>query len=275
MARTLLAAAVLGLLTGCSGTKPDAAPERADVDDMSTPQAETMEPSRAPPLRVLVTGFHDWEQLGEPPNIWRCRDNPSCRLLVGDESSERPTAFGGPLVQALQAAAPEHSWQFSTLPVTWGAYEDLDTSHVDVVVNLGLGVYDTDDQIFLEQGAYNLRRGADARGADPDTDRFEEHRETVREPDSTAGKLAAFDGRTFGDYAVVLKQAREDNSYLCNETHLRALADVRASQASEARALRAAYFVHIPYAKDDDYGALAEGVSGLVTELVGLQAGSS
>ena len=28
---------------------------------------------RKPHLRVLITGFNDWRDLGEPLNIWRCR----------------------------------------------------------------------------------------------------------------------------------------------------------------------------------------------------------
>lgn len=269
MLRAHIAAGAL-LLAGCSGTKTDDTPERARVDAPEATAPATAEPK----LTVLVTGFHDWEELGEPPNVWRCRDNPSCRLLVGEPSTERPTRFDGPLVQALRTSAPDYSWRFSTLPVTWGAYESLDTSQVDVVVNLGLGVYDSVDRLFLEDGAYNLREGADAAGAEPDSAAFAEHGDTVAEPGSTAGRLAAFDGRAFGNYTVVVKPARPENSYLCNETHLRALSDVRASALDDTLPLRAAYFVHIPYADGDDYAALAAGVSGLVQELVAIQSDS-
>ena len=133
------------------------------------PRADTMveEPAPAAPLRVLVTGFNDWKDLGDPPNVWRCRDNPSCRLLVGDPIVEAPSAFEGPLVEALKDAAGTRAitWSFATLPVTWGVTtERTPYADHDVVVHLGLGVYDRDDEVFVEAGGYNLRRGTDAAG---------------------------------------------------------------------------------------------------------------
>jgi hypothetical protein len=210
---------------------------------------------------VLVTGFHDWEDLGDPPNVWRCRDNPSCRLLVGAESRERPTAFEGPLVERLERAAPGVEWTFSTLPVVWGAFRDVPQEH-DVVVNLGLGVYDRFDALQLERGAYNLRRGLDAAGSgapgpiDPSA-------AAVREPPAAmTARIDRLVGRRLAGFEVLGAEARSSNSYLCNETHWNALAALDEDRPREA------YFVHIPHAEGDDYAPLAEAVATLVLALV-------
>ena len=109
------------------------------------------------PLRCLITGFHDWRELEN--NVWRCRDNPACRLLLGPPSDSPPLVRKGPLVRALQHAFADGSVEFTfqTLPVTWNTAAGLDLMLFDVVVHLGLGVYDCHDTILLEQDAYNLR----------------------------------------------------------------------------------------------------------------------
>ena len=43
---------------------------------------------------MLVTGFHDWRELES--NVWRCRDNPSCRVLYGAPSASPPIEKAGP-----------------------------------------------------------------------------------------------------------------------------------------------------------------------------------
>jgi hypothetical protein len=69
------------------------------------------------PLRILVTGFHDWRDLGPTPNLWRCRDNPSCRLILGKPSSEPSIARSGELTRRLRELYPrqEVEWTFETL----------------------------------------------------------------------------------------------------------------------------------------------------------------
>ena len=66
--------------------------------------------SRRP--RVLVTGFHDWRELES--NVWRCRDNPSCRVLYGAPSASPPIEKAGPLVRALRA--PQHALHYQPTP---------------------------------------------------------------------------------------------------------------------------------------------------------------
>jgi hypothetical protein len=223
------------------------------------------------PKRVLVTGFNDWKELGDPPNVWRCRDNPSCRLLLGDEASSRPERFEGPLVDRLQASAggPTIQWDFQTLPVTWGAFETLETEQYDVVINMGLGVYDRFDQLQLEEGAFNERRGTDAAGSTAN-DPIDPEAARVRSPAEASGiaaRLASLAGTKAGAYDVVVAPARPENSYLCNETHYRALLRLEGSEAESGR-LAQVYFLHIPYAKDDDYATLADGVAELLGQLV-------
>ena len=116
-----------------------------------------------PRKRVLVTGFHDWREL--EANLWRCRDNPSCRLLYGPPSVSPPLEKAGPLVRALREAhGHDADFCFQGLPVIWGTAAACDLLGFDLVVHMGLGVYDSTDTILLESGAYNERRGKDALG---------------------------------------------------------------------------------------------------------------
>lgn len=222
------------------------------------------------PVRVLVTGFNDWRELGEPPNVWRCRDNPSCRLLLGDAHDAEPRAYAGPLVQRLEAAAPDVEFRFATMPVTWGAFTNVPTD-VDVIINIGLGVYDRFDALQLEAGAYNLRHGSDAAGVELLGPIDAGAEPTLAAPTSSpiASRLVSLTGRSIAGYTVVVAEAREANSYLCNETHYHALAALASVLARGEGPLREVYFLHIPYAKDDDYAALADGVSGVVLGLLG------
>lgn len=266
-------------MTGCSGATPpkdtpSASPVAERSAEVDAPQAESeiepATPSQSRPLSILVTGFNDWKDLGDPPNVWRCRDNPSCRLLLGDETATEPGAFEGPLVQRLREATAGQpvQWTFATLPVTWEIakqaprYDDH-----DVVVHLGLGVYDRLDTVFVEDGAFNRRHGTDAVGKALDEAIIAEVGQVLAPPHAAiTDRVRALDGKQFSDYRVEVKAARDANSYLCNETHFWALRAVQDSKASGGR-LRAAYFVHIPYAADGDYESLAAGVAGVVEAL--------
>ena len=49
---------------------------------------------------------------------------------------------------------------FQTLPTTWMTSCTLDVVDTyDVVIHMGLGVYDCDDKLLVEKGAYNGRNG--------------------------------------------------------------------------------------------------------------------
>ncbi len=262
--RTWFSLFALPLLSACA---PTLEPQPKDPTPSSSVEAAAPEPES---LRVLVTGFNDWTDLGDPPNLWRCRDNPSCRLLVGEPILDSPGTYEGPLVSALHTAAGDRgiTWSFATLPVTWGAAaERTPYAEHDVVVHLGLGVYDRDDEVFVEAGAYNLRKGTDAAGQGAAEPIFESQPEILAASPAVAAAVEAVDGRTFGTMRARTMQARPQNTYLCNETHSLALDAVRRSQA-EGGSLEAAFFVHIPQPAEQDWDRLAESVAGVVIALL-------
>lgn len=278
------------VLAGCSGggSRPGEGPAASEVNgaprDRTGGRLETAPPARGRPaewppskpavseakgprLRVLVTGFHDWHELGSPPKIWRCRANPSCRLLIGEvslDASEPPDRYAGPLIERLERAAPQIEWSFRTLPVTWNVFAQVPTEH-DVIINIGLGVYDRLDALQLERGAYNLQQGDDALGL-ASNGAIDPSGADVLEPPAEspiAGRIDALVGTRIAGYEILGAAARPDNSYLCNQTHWFALTSVHAGQGP-----REAYFLHIPYAANDDYEPLADAVAGVVLGLL-------
>lgn len=243
-----------------------------EAEDTATPAEPTSVDARsdasATPMRVLVTGFNDWRELGEPPNIWRCRDNPSCRLLLGAPHDAMPQTHEGPLVVRLRRRAPDIEWSFATMPVTWEAFAAV-PDDVDLIINLGLGVYDRFDALQLEAGAYNSRQGADAAGQQRSEAIVAGAPEVLAAPEHSAipTRIGALAGRTMAGYEILVAEARAENTYLCNETHYHALSALHAGHG----ALREVYFLHIPHAEGKaeggDYDALAEGVAAVVLEL--------
>lgn len=217
-------------------------------------------------MRVLVTGFNDWRELGEPPNVWRCRDNPSCRLILGAEHDSRPRTYEGPLAVRLRRRAPDIEWSFTTMPVTWDAFAQV-PEDVELIVNLGLGVYDRFDALQLEAGAFNLRQGVDAAGHERGDAIAAGAAQVLAPPERSpiSARLDELRGRTMAGYEILVAPARAENSYLCNETHYHALSSLHAGKG----ALRETYFLHIPYAEGGDYEALAEGVAAVVLNLAG------
>jgi hypothetical protein len=250
-----------------------------EAQDASTPadprRVDTSATPKGPPMRVLVTGFNDWRELGEPPNIWRCRDNPSCRLLLGDPHDARPQTHAGPLVARLRRRAPDIEWSFATMPVTWEAFATV-PDDVDLIINVGLGVYDRFDALQLEAGAYNSRQGVDAAGHARSEAIAAGAPDVLVAPERSPirARIGALAGRTIAGYEILVAAARTENTYLCNETHYHALSALHAGHG----ALREVYFLHIPYAEGGaeggpqghgDYEALAEGVAAVVLELAG------
>ncbi len=180
-------------------------------------------------IKVLVTGFNDWKNLGDTPNLWRCRDNPSCRLLVGAACDRPPLVKQGGLARRLRrcAASPdvEIDWHFQTLTTQWQTAASLDHLAFDVVVNIGLGVYDGSKELRVEQGAHNSARGADAAGHQPQSALQEEGMPVVLAVESMTPKTTAVDGLQIGEYKVLAVDARKKNSYICNDTHYRGAID--------------------------------------------------
>lgn len=230
----------------------------------------------------MITGFHDWRELAG--NVWRCRDNPSCRLILGPPSETPPILRDGPLVRALKDTVDTAAAEFCfiTLPVTWGTASGLDLTAFDIVIHIGLGVYDSHDTLLLEHGAYNFRgTGADAlrtAGANEPIEpgapkhlklseaMLKRYADLRREPSKLAQSSAEF--------SVVEAPSRKENAYICNETHWRALRAVEASMSADGRPA-AAYFIHVPYANPDrvaGYEELAHAVAALVNRIVRIEA---
>lgn len=257
---------LLMAIPACSSAVVEVQESAAPAVEPSGEDAEASTPTKGTPMRVLVTGFNDWRELGDPPNVWRCRDNPSCRLLLGAPHDAKPQTHEGPLVERLRRRAPDIEWSFATMPVTWEAFAAV-PDDVDVIINLGLGVYDRFDALQLEAGAYNLRQGADAAGQQRSEAISIGASEVLAAPSDSpiAARIGALAGRTMAGYEILVAPARSENSYLCNETHYHALSALHAGHG----ALREVYFLHIPYAEAGDHDALAEGVAAVVLELAG------
>lgn len=253
---------------------------QADVPVSDLPVSDRPKTS---PRRALITGFYDWKSLGTPPEVRRCRDNPSCRVLSG--VGVGPREFKGPLakrLRALSAASPELQIDFALLPVTWGSASRLDLTPYHTVIHLGLGVYDTFHQIKIEVGAYNLRRGRDAMGANRDEPIRQGADSTLQPTDEISkGIERALKAKLPSPFRLVAVNARRDNCYLCNETYYGSLELARDQQGHQQRdqqshqqgdqqsRLQEAYFIHIPHAEGDDDEPLSEALMRLIQGLTG------
>lgn len=241
-------------------------------------------PARTPRhRRVLVTGFNDWNDLGPRRNIWKCDQNPSCRLLVGGPTTTRPTSYTGPLVRQLQGSLGIN-WEFRTLPTTWGIARRINYQQYDAVINTGFGVYDTSSAIQLEENAYNQRSGSDALGHRPGRRAGQSatepvpidssNRSTTLSPASGAGmhqRMAHLAGQhVTSGYLVRLAQARANNTYICNETHYHALSELnRSLRRHPPGRLRLVYFIHLPQPPNAaGYSSLAAGTAQVIRGLL-------
>lgn len=99
-----------------------------------------MEPAarRQPASENAKLATHRRELEGNP---WRCRDNPSCRLIYGEPCALPPVQRRGPLVRALaRTDVSRHAdFSFQSMPVFWHTAAGLDLTFFDVVVHMGLG----------------------------------------------------------------------------------------------------------------------------------------
>ncbi len=209
---------------------------------------------------VLVTGFLDWPQPGESVegfNRWRCRDNPSGRLLLetAHDARVKPVAGDGPLCRELRRAAPGMDWRFEVLPVAWGAVEELPLDRFEVVIGLGLGVYDDPPRVLVERGAANLRRPSldvdgrlpGAPGAPPvviDRDGSNVMTATAEQCRRMSAAIAV--SGQFADWQLLTVDARDDNSYVCNESHYLVCDALRRRQPPGN-----GFFLHLPQVNDE------------------------
>jgi len=227
--------------------------------------------------KVLVTGFNDWRDLGPQRDVWKCNENPSCRLLTGHATDSRqPTSYAGPLVSQLSGNT-NVTWEFKTMPVTWGAAAQMiNYQNYDAVINMGLGVYDTSDAIQLEQNAYNEREGTDAAGTDVSTpvpiDTSNASSTLTADPGSGVNqRISALDQtQVASQYRVRTAQARSDNNFICNETHYYAISELNRSMSSTPPGrLKLVYFIHLPKpSATTGYSGLAAGTAQVINNLI-------
>jgi pyrrolidone-carboxylate peptidase len=227
---------------------------------------------RRPNRRCLITGFNDWRNLSNIQDIWVSDENPSSRLILGQSSREPSIIRRGDLVQVLKKINIAVDWSFATLPTLWRTSRSLDLAYYDIVIHLGLGVYDNKRTILVECGAYNERCSSpDASGSmSPSSTICTGGPAVLVAPLRVASAVvSAADLELSGGFRVELAPARQSNTYICNETHYRALEAVHLAECCPGTRLRAAYFVHIPYPDEpDNYGALADAVGAVIVRLV-------
>jgi hypothetical protein len=237
-----------------------------------------------------VSAFLDWprtnrEVVGFDP--WRCLANPSGYLLIGrwHQGRVKPDPTRGPLPRTLRRIRRTGDgrpveWTFDVLPTRWGAGETIPAADHDVIVSLGLGVYPErygeahERTVLVEVGARNLRaRGPDVDGVSigddgaPDTiiDRqgrrvlHARARERCR-AEAAAGMVETPDGV----YSVVTEAARDDNAFICNETHYTLLRRVTPGARP-----RQVYFIHLPRPRNMQKGRpLARVVARVIEGLI-------
>ena len=216
---------------------------------------------------VLITGFYDWRGLGHPPEIYRCKENPSCRVLTGVGVGER--GYKGGLAKKLTQWSDNHpnvKVNFRVLPVTWKHLGLVKRDRYQIIIHLGLGVYDSFHNILIEEGAYNLHRGKDAMG----------HRlnQVIRPHQPTVlnapihirrGIERALKAKLPPPFSLTKVKAREKNTYLCNATHYEALEFINKAMSTP---LPETYFVHIPHREGDTDEALTLAIFNIIKALV-------
>jgi hypothetical protein len=238
-------------------------------------------------VRCLVTGFNDWRNMTCFQDIWRSEENPSSRVIIGPACKIPPLEKNGPLVKYLtkgvfSSSHFEINWSFVTIPTLWSTSRCLDLFFYDVVIHLGLGVYDSNKKILLEHGAYNGRlAAADASGnMPPNTIIDQKSGEVLDVSESRQEIIESFEDLDLPNgFKVNIARARKENTYICNETHFNSIKAVKqsdenlkmlseGSSASSFR-LRNSFFIHIPYPEHEgNYDELAGAVGKLIQLLI-------
>ncbi len=216
--------------------------------------------------RILVTGFCDWRELGEEPDLWRCRDNPSGRLLTGGPTTSAAPDFSGPLTRELQHGDDLEA-DVALLPVIWGAFCGLSISGYDALFHLGLGRQGP-GLLLLENGAINRRERRDAAGELPKTALIEEQGPYSRPLNKAASaSLHHLADHNIHSYQIQIAQPRASNVYLCNETHylsLQATARLSRQSGDDIRS----YFIHLPAVDEAEHTTLGAALARIIRILM-------
>merc|ERR1711920_563489 len=110
---------------------------------------------------------------------------------------------------------------YITMPVLWHTCSGLDLLSHDIIIHMGLGVYDRKGVLLLERGAFNARNGADAHDQKIGQT-LDFGGPQVLSSDSMASRVEQFHGSKMGAFEVQVAYARPENTFICNETHFRA-----------------------------------------------------
>jgi hypothetical protein len=228
--------------------------------------AETPTDSTRQVRTILITGFYDWRDLGSPPDPTRCRDNPSCRILASEGMGTR--GFSGPLSTILKKWSKNQSnlkIEFALLPVTWSGLGQIHREKYQLIIHLGLGVYDRFHRLLIEDGAYNWRKGKDAIGVSHEEKIQPDQPEILTVPPQVSlGIKRALSAHLPSPFTLVKAPARQDNTYLCNATYYEALLHINTTPQEN----REAYFIHLPHRQGDDDHALTEAVFEVIKTII-------
>jgi pyrrolidone-carboxylate peptidase len=229
---------------------------------MANPPKESVRKVRT----ILITGFYDWRDLGSPPDPTRCRDNPSCRILASEGTGTR--GFSGPLSTTLKQwskSQPNLTIEFALLPVTWSGLGQIHRKNYQLIIHLGLGVYDSFHRLLIEDGAYNWRKGKDAIGVSYEEKIQPDQPDILTVPPQVSlGIKRALSAHLPSPFTLVKASARQDNTYLCNATYYEALLHIKTASQEN----REAYFIHLPHREGDDDHALTEAVLEVIKTII-------
>merc|ERR1711920_750528 len=96
---------------------------------------------------------------------------------------------------------PSVYFHFQTLTTTWGTCNTLDLLAYDVVVHIGLGVYDTHTKILVEDGAFNGRFGKDAAAREAGST-IDMGSPQVYHHERMSSSVRSLNGKMLGGYAI-------------------------------------------------------------------------
>ncbi len=217
--------------------------------------------------RILVTGFCDWRELGEPPVLWRCRDNPSGRLLTGNATTTASPVFTGPLACLLHNTDALDA-DFALLPVVWGAFHGLSITGYDALFHLGLGCQ-APGLLLLEDGASNRRERRDAARELPETAVIDKQGPCTRplSPAASASLHRLAKEHSVHGYQIQLAKPRPTNVYLCNETHYLSLQATAELSRQLGRDIRS-YFIHLPAVAQANHRELSAALARIICTLM-------
>lgn len=196
--------------------------------------------------RVLVTGFYDWNDPNAP---FKCDVNPTCMLTDGD------------LLAQLEGQYPDIEWEVDTLVVSWGSFlasYQGNTGRYDYIVNLGLNASLPSRTAQVERDAVNIKYGADVFNTMKDEEcSWQQEPEIIESPPASISRMNSVSS-SYGSISVDTVDARDGNSFICNETHADAIVESAGGTAFVP------FFVHVSQDMDGHAADMAAFIGDLV-----------